>query len=223
MCSTTTKTILANVVNEFISDGKMFTAFNVSLEAKSRGATERHRDMKSEINSLYRNDAMDHYTRTLIDIPGISEKAWLYHDVLDDPDDFVPLPRTTLAASVPIPISWTTTSGASIYGSVPVPAQTGTNDKVYIVESREKRLCIPKKFISELGVCPGELVYVNAVDDQIEINSSPPLNSLSVPLVVDTRGTVRLSQQTLGLADIEGTNYNINWDDADNSIRVKPA
>jgi len=82
-----------NIVAEWIADGRMFTAFEVSLEAKERGADERHRNMKDAIHqALSRFGSTRGYTRTLMDV-GANNEAWVYHEGDADPSDYRPLSR----------------------------------------------------------------------------------------------------------------------------------
>src|SRR5882672_3198958 len=82
------------VVQEWIRAGKMFTAFEVSLEAKKRGAEERHRNMREyEHETIFRlGIERGDYTRTLMDV-GAPEQAWVYHTLAGNPYDYVPLDR----------------------------------------------------------------------------------------------------------------------------------
>ena len=83
-----------DVVGEWIREGKMFTAFEVSLSVKHSGVHERHRHMREYIHEtifrlgIQRGD----YTRTLMDV-GAPEQAWVYHTLGANPYDHVPLER----------------------------------------------------------------------------------------------------------------------------------
>ena len=57
-----------DVVCEWINEDKMFSAFEVSIEAKKRGANERHRNMKHYVHQSIAENADGAYSRTLLDL-----------------------------------------------------------------------------------------------------------------------------------------------------------
>lgn len=84
------------VITQWLLGGRMFTAFEVSLEIKSQGIRNRHRQMKAAIhNSLMSQIPQFQYTRTLMDV-GAPDQAFVYHRAVDDPVTYVPLDRSTL-------------------------------------------------------------------------------------------------------------------------------
>ena len=44
--------LVNEIVAEWVSGGKMFTAFEVSLEAKKRGVHERHRNLREFVHEV---------------------------------------------------------------------------------------------------------------------------------------------------------------------------
>src|SRR5262245_19074249 len=90
----TTQDLINDVVTEFIEQGRMFTAFEVSLAVKDRGAPYRHRNMRDYVHEVVFRVGGDRgtYTRTLMDV-GAPEQAWVYHPLTSNPYEYVPLDR----------------------------------------------------------------------------------------------------------------------------------
>jgi len=102
MCHLATYATIQDLCAERIARGDMFTAFDLSLEAKRRGISERHRHMKHAVHDYFASGAMGpDYTRTLIGIPGADGPAWLYHRWEDDIDAYQPVERANLQATRP--------------------------------------------------------------------------------------------------------------------------
>ena len=81
------------VVRNWLEEGKMFTAFEISLAAKELGVDERHRNMKHYVHEAIAREASDlTWTRTLLDV-GAPVQAWVYHGLRDNPFTYVPLDR----------------------------------------------------------------------------------------------------------------------------------
>lgn len=84
------------VIKQWLMSGRMFTAFEVSLEIKSQGIRNRHRNMKSAIHdALMAQLSQFQYTRVLMDV-GAPNQAFVYHRIVDNPATYVPLDRSTL-------------------------------------------------------------------------------------------------------------------------------
>src|SRR5260370_13009157 len=97
MCDLATYATIQDLCAERIARGDMFTAFDLSLEAKRRGISERHRHMKHAVHDYFASGAMGpEYTRTLIDIPNADGPAWLYHRWEDDIQEYQPVERASL-------------------------------------------------------------------------------------------------------------------------------
>jgi hypothetical protein len=102
MCDVATYATIQDLCGESIARGDMFTAFDLSLEAKRRGISERHRHMKHAVHDYFESGAMGpEYTRTLIAIPGADGPAWLYHRWEDDVQEYQPVERSSLQETLP--------------------------------------------------------------------------------------------------------------------------
>ena len=69
--------IVEEVVEEFVSKGWQFTAYTITTEAKKRGADDRHRNLKQAVHDMFGAGDLDGYTRDLVDIKSVGQKAYL--------------------------------------------------------------------------------------------------------------------------------------------------
>jgi len=86
--SVANRTIVEEVVEEFKSKGWQFTAYNITTEAKKRGADDRHRNLKQAVHDMFKNDEIDGYSRDLVDIKSSGMKAYLYSPDGSDVNDY---------------------------------------------------------------------------------------------------------------------------------------
>jgi hypothetical protein len=97
MCDLATEYIVEEVIQEKVRAGEMFTAYDVTCEARRRGATDRHRAIRQFVHDLHARGRMGpDYARSLIHIPDIGATPWLYHCYWDDPAEYRPLPARDL-------------------------------------------------------------------------------------------------------------------------------
>lgn len=208
----TIRRTITETVKSFISEGKMFTAFEVSLAVKAQGVRERHRNMKELVHEIiFEIGGPENYTRTLMDV-GAPEQAWLYHRPRDNPYRYVPLPRGDEPASVINDDEMDT----------PVELPDGIRRPIQLVSSKQPaeaiprgaygtdqrgRLCIPVTFLARLGVGPGETVAVFGNKDQetleIQRTEDSAESDADATYTVEPDGNVRITQTTLEKAGIE--------------------
>jgi len=216
MCSPQNQTLINNVLDDYVSQGRAFTAFEVSIEAKKRGATERHRDMRAYIHSCQSlNDELEFgsYSKTLVPVGG-GNNAFLYHPNSFDPANYVPLDTNqSPAPTQPNSVSAPATSAA---------AATPTVDDGDIGHSLDhrNRLMIPTSFIRGLGVDPGN--RVNVVRNNGSIFLIPEANAVAdgdtaTQQVVERNGDLRLSLGTLMSASLQTGNFQIESSSYNNS------
>ena len=219
MCTPQNSQIIDTVIKEFLDRGQAFTAFEVSLEAKKRGATERHRDMKNYIHQCAGlNDEMEFgdYSKTLVSVGnegGQPLQAFLYHPKSYDASTYKPLERKGGAPPTPTP-------ALPALAASTTPNGTGTavldpdepDDGSYAVDYRN-RLMIPTKFLRGISANPGELVHVysesDGVGNCIYLSKTAPTKDgvTSKTQMVERNGDLRLSQTTLQGSGLSGTNF----------------
>ncbi len=175
MCDAQNERIIQSVVTDFVAAEKQFTAFDVTTEAKKQGATERHRDMKNAVHAIWGDMQGQSYARSLINLPGISIRPWLYYPDNTDPLDYVNAyqgadPQADdvdvdvdtddddddSTAPIPIPIPMNTASGRK---GVQVD---GADEARVCVTQCQGRLNIPRKFLNAIGCSTGtEVIYID--------------------------------------------------------------
>jgi len=83
------------VVEDWLRERRMFTAFEVSLAVRQGGVNMRHRELRDDVHeSLQLFSGRAGYTRTLRDVGGPVE-AWIYHHWKDSAWTYTPLDRST--------------------------------------------------------------------------------------------------------------------------------
>jgi hypothetical protein len=210
------------VVTEFIRAGKMFTAFEVSLEVKKRGGEERHRNMREYVHETIFRLGIERgdYSRTLMDV-GAPEQAWVYHTIASNPYDYVPLDRSGMdvvpAHSRPRGVRnpLRLTPGLANPFAIPTGAY-GTDQR--------GRLCVPVSLLTQLGVGPGEQVNVlcDPANEQALITKATGATSGNpdTHYTVEGDGNVRITQGTLEKAGLDGMQcYKVEGNDAVISVR----
>lgn len=212
-----TRAKITEVVTDWVDEGRMFSAFEVSLAVKEQGVRERHRDMRDQVHEvIFRVGGPRGYSRTLMDV-GAPEQAWVYHPRTASPYRYRPLPRGAghpAPADDPVfvapplrsprPLAW-----ASPAQAVVPPGAFGTDQR--------GRLCLPVTFTQALGVGPGDRVRVRC-DLAGERITVTPLAAGEEPLfdatyTAEPDGNVRLTQATLDRAGLGGLQcYHIEGD-----------
>jgi hypothetical protein len=205
--------VVSQIVKEWVEEGKMFTAFEISLAAKDRGVRERHRNMKNMVHEvIFEYGEPLGYTRTLRDV-GAPEQAWVYHQPGDNPYRYRPLPRhdapgadvdldatpdVTLVIPNGIRNPIRLATGVKVPSSIP-PGAFGTDQR--------GRLCVPVVLLAQMGARPGQGVHVqcNRTDETVSLtrpNATDPQDP-DATYTVEADGNVRITQMTLEKAGID--------------------
>jgi bifunctional DNA-binding transcriptional regulator/antitoxin component of YhaV-PrlF toxin-antitoxin module len=215
-----------DIVAEWVRDGKMFTAFEVSLAVKEEGVHERHRNMREYIHQAIHNAgiARGDYSRTLMDV-GAPEQAWVYHPVGSNPYEYEPLDRTG-HDRVKVPRSALPRGLRNPARLVMGPSGTlsAIPDGAYGTDQRG-RVTIPVSLLDAIGVGPGDRVNVlcDSANDQVLISKASGASSSTSPdasYVAEPDGNVRITQSTLEKAGIDGLqSYRIDGTSAVVTVR----
>jgi len=176
--------IVEEIVEEWVRGENMFTAFDVSLEAKRRGAQCRHRDMKPAIHEQMRYNR--DYTRQQIQINGASGRPYLYFLVGADPDEYEPLDRSKFDDDMQF-------DGHK----VAAPAKRICNQ----VDKRG-RYCVRSSFVADAGFDKGDAVSIFVNSDEITIApiTYPDPNNSAKTYKVDKDRNIRISKTLLDSA-----------------------
>jgi retron-type reverse transcriptase len=80
--------LIDQIVEEHVQAGTMFTAYDVTLEARKRGGNVRHNEARDRVHELFQRGLMGAaYQRTTIDV-GAPTKPFLYHHYTTDPNQY---------------------------------------------------------------------------------------------------------------------------------------
>ncbi|MDX1947707.1 MAG: reverse transcriptase domain-containing protein [Pirellulaceae bacterium] len=93
--------IIDQVVAERVAAGAMFTAYDVTVEARNRGARVKHDEARDRVHELFQRGTMGAaYARTAIDV-GAPTRPFLYHPFSADPRGYRS-PATGQAPQAPV-------------------------------------------------------------------------------------------------------------------------
>jgi len=210
MCDPYNQSIIDQVVEQKLNDSEMFTAFDISLEAKTKGATERHRHMKGYIHqAIQREQSPYGYSRTLVQLDGVKDQPWLYHPVNADINTY---------------------HGVQ---SDPTQPQTQTNTATAVLDDDEdedgvfkadqqNRLFIPKKVLTQVGFNPGDLMFVEAdpSEEKIVLHKHNP-GQWACKYKLDWHPSARITPRRLRLAGLTGQKFTIEADTSNQTVVIK--
>ena len=221
---TATQSRIDDVVSQWVRDGKMFTAFEVSLAVKEEGVRERHRNMRDYVHqAIYQAGvARGDYSRTLMDV-GAPEQAWVYHPISANPYDYEPLDRTghdrVPRSARPKGLRHALRLAAGLSSPSAIPQGAYGSDQ-------RGRLCIPVGLLGQIGAGPGQRVNVlcDPANEQVLIskatNGGAAPGSPDTSYTVEPDGNVRITQGTLEKAALDGMQcYRVEGTDAAITVR----
>ena len=247
MCDAATQSILESIVKGKVQSNEMFTALDISREAqKNHHVQYRHNDLKNDVHRIYadgemqfdNNGQVEQYDRTLIAIPGIKGKVWLYHaagaDVSLYRSKYAPQPYTGPTSAVPqpnphqsiivppliakpvpvtaspLPVTPPTTTGPKTASGLSHKAKAANSKSDFVSDARD-RLWIPKAVIEKLGVPSGSRVDV--IKEGQSLILSPSNGVVSPDKVtdykVDRKGMIALSAMCFRDAGITGHEFDV--------------
>jgi hypothetical protein len=232
---------LEATVKQFLEEGRMFTAYDVTIETRTREKMMlRHSDVSGachEIEALV--DAMDFgyqnskgqqakWQRTSRDIPGgRGAWAWIYHPTNLDANSYQfrnnqQQPQAQPAAKPAGSISSAPATPALSLSTDGNTSDSGgeQDDGTFAVDFRN-RLMIPTRFMREAGISAGDQCYVipDASTNTVLIcKDTPALQAGGVKMTtqkVEQDGELRLSSRTLRAADLTDNKFVIETTDKD--------
>ncbi|MFN4261528.1 MAG: hypothetical protein ACK4RK_19770 [Gemmataceae bacterium] len=96
MADRATRQLVEQILREKTTNGELFTAFDVTQEARRRGLTQRHSVVRDLVHDFFTHSVTNiPYTRTLMTIPGAAAQAWVYHPRGTDPNNYQPTTAET--------------------------------------------------------------------------------------------------------------------------------
>jgi hypothetical protein len=172
MCDSASQVLIDDVVDEKINAQEMFTAFDISLEVRRRGGTERHREMKGYIHDVMKDKVQNgDYNTTSVAIPnGNPPQAILYYHAFSDPSTYKPLnrqaPQNQPQPAVQPALQASPQQADYNYTAVTNDSQDGDDTSAvdglvsvgkFHLDSRD-RLLVPTKFLRDAGFNAGDKV-----------------------------------------------------------------
>tara|TARA_Y100000034_G_scaffold100089_1_gene123230 strand:+ start:40 stop:732 length:693 start_codon:yes stop_codon:yes gene_type:complete len=202
MCNARNEQIVNDVVNGFLSAQKQFTAWDVTSEARNRGADEYHAQLKGVVHSAWANGVFQQhgYTRQTIDIPGVSIPPWLYYPDSTDPQEYLDALDSestddsddddddTDYIAPPVSSDGTDTAVAVAVATAPLKTKT-----------RAKRYNVPQKLINALGWTAGTEIGVWLDNNQLMLSSRHHFIDSVAKIRVNEDSRIRLNPQTFNL------------------------
>jgi hypothetical protein len=215
---------IAKMVDEFVNDEKLFTAFDVTMALRKRSKSRiQHYEVKGEVHKMFSNGGMFSYNRTLANLPNVNPQPWVYHPVSADVSLYNGKPLDTkVSVSPPAP---TPALAAPVSSMTAVDDDDGTDiggdgSVVYKFDTTD-RLCVPNKLVRQLGLKDSDPVTVSLLTTN-EVVLTPGLPAGATHIAdyhVDRYDNVRIGRATFTKAGISAVAFEI---DGDNSkITVK--
>jgi len=213
------------VVTTWTEEGRMFTAFEVSLNLKEQGVRERHRNLRDHVHqAIFTIGGPKDYSRTLMDV-GAPEQAWVYHPQTSSPYRYRPLDRSGFNPLPPddpnVAVPALRRQRGLVWGSA---AQAGVPPGAYGTDQRG-RVCIPVTLLHAIGAEAGERVKVQCTPEReqltIALQGEQESVAADTSYTVEQDGNVRLTQSTLDKAGIGGMQcYRIDGDSTLITVRA---
>jgi bifunctional DNA-binding transcriptional regulator/antitoxin component of YhaV-PrlF toxin-antitoxin module len=222
--------IIDEVVDKFISEKKMFTLYDVTVEARNvvntkitdrrvpihhYGTTGVHDVILNSVNALIGGDA--DWDRQIITPKGLSpasKKPQLYYHSSCDPDmyevegDGLDDYRTQRkAAAAAIPRHHISVGGPALIntGSVAEPASVGHS----VLMNSEHRITIPAPLLRKGGLNEGDEITVIAdpASKTLILTTDHGASDAVATYHIDKRGSVRVSKGILNRAGLDGESF----------------
>ena len=213
------QSLILSVTSDLVQKRKPFTAFDVTRIIRSDyGVRARHDNLKTVVHSLYDNGQFGNYTRTLIQIPGVSVDPNLYHDPGSDPDDYInsivnpkqKIAKQSLAGAItsPVPSKSVVTPSKTVVSSKTAMPNLTVNG--FTLDKRN-RLGIPAVFVRALGANPGDVLYATPSAGCISITNFNQGSATTFEYVVDKSNNIRISHRLISSSFPNGKKFDIEY------------
>ncbi len=200
---------IERLATQWVAEGKMFSAFEISLALKDQGVRERHRNLKGKIHDVLAQIGGENYSRTLMDV-GAPAQAWVYHKLRDNPYLYEPLDRSGYGDPA---AKKSARRSPQVAPRDPKPLRAGTaepptnEDGVFGMDD-QGNLTIPQSLIVRLGLAPGDEAHLvlDKLNRQIRLRRPSQLNlePHQAGETVDKAGTLTLKHDLLKTVDLDG-------------------
>jgi len=210
--------LIEDVVNDFVNNGQMFTAHNVTAEVRRRTKDRvAHDDVKRDVHRMFNDGQMFSYNRSLASLPNVNPQPWVYHPLTADVSTYDGKP--SVAATVATPVF-----------TMPTPVATPSNsmDSTHKLDTTD-RLCVPAKLVRQAGFAAGHIVNVLAMlNDKVLVltsagNAAKIAASNAVDhitnYVVDSYDNIRITRGAIQKGHLSGTEFEIEGDSEKITVR----
>lgn len=217
MCDSVTMGHIQDVVEKFVEDQRMFTAYDVTCEVREivgKGVNIRHKEIKNDVHKEMAQHLDGDWNKSLQDV-GAPVKAFVYHPFMSDPETYEPRKQTTVDGQ-----ATPQTSTASVPSDDSTVATVSSSD-AFAVDGRS-RLLIPTNFMQYLGVKAGDDVKIYKELDFLVISVKDQQLRELASLKVDNHGYLYLSPKVLNQGDF-GDVQSFGVETANDTVEVTKA
>jgi hypothetical protein len=192
--------LIEDVVNDFVNNGQMFTAHNVTAEVRRRTKDRvAHNDVKGDVHRMFNDGSMFSYNRSLASLSGVNPQPWVYHPLTADVSIYDGRPSV----------------------ATPVLPVANSLDSTYKLDTTD-RLCIPAKLVRQIGLCAGDTVYVASNNKELILTGAGDEDPSMVHItdyMVDSYDNIRITRNALQKGHLNGTEFEIEGDDKKITVR----
>lgn len=211
MSNDPTSKIITKVINDFVEDGKMFSAFDVTTKIRGMGVYCKHNAIKTDIHSAM-SDVMDegseNYEKTLVDTG--SYRTFVYHKSTDDPYTYKSDTDGSTATVAPKAVATPAPKTNSV-----IAGQSAGRDN-------RGRVCLPADMLRNIGATIGKKVVISPKNGEVQVtNYNPKVTTSKEDHVykVDRDNNVRISAGVLAKAKL-GVQKGFAVEQTTDSIKV---
>ena len=189
---------IQQVVKDFITSGRTFTAYNVTKEVRNRGCSETftHKDVRVYIHELL-DEYIDDNEVVREDSP--THPAFQYVPVLKVN---VTAPRKSAQFN---PVS---TAVVAMKQTQTKPVVSGITSDL-VARDKRNRVCLTKAAVASIGAKPGDTLAVGKLFAKIVVGFPSNLHKVEGAYMVDKDGNVRVCQNALTRLGISPSQRNI--------------
>ena len=207
--------IITSTIDGFVKDGKMFSAYDVTLKIRGMGISCKHHAVKADIHSTMSDvidDGSEDYEKTLVNTG--KYRTYVYHRSTDDAHKYNQSDDATTTTTTPVaPVA----PAKKPTGAQIVAANTNT-----LHRDKRGRICLPADMLRSIGATVGKKVMITPNAGEVIVSSfnhMTPAKKDSHVYKVDRDNNVRISAKIFDKA-LLGTFNTFVVKEAQGSIKV---
>jgi hypothetical protein len=158
------ETLVLNTIEEFVENWSLFTAYDVTLTVRE-GTTQnvRHHEVRDFVHQQMAQNS--EYTKALIHIPNASGDTYLFYPLFDskgNPTDISTYDPNWVKQAAPTNRFVRACSAPAVPAALAPLALTDDTgeDKDQLNLTSRDRICVPARFIRQIGLKHGDRVFV---------------------------------------------------------------